>query len=202
MTQTALPESYFEELNISQQSCREMVALANQLTLSSDFKLCIYPFDTFDNEDLRDDPREFVYVPTMIIEDDVDPDDTGSEYTEFRDTVSDEYYRSNLNVAERLGDHLVTEPGLNIEFFFSEFYLTKLFLKGRKCRHTDAYWFTMVIDQYLRYHPEKAQYIYDKCWHATQSSGLFTYLLEYFEATWNNVITRPCPDDGRIACAA
>src|SRR5579862_1316368 len=184
MTQSNVPESYFEELNISQQSCREMVALANQLTLSSDFKLCIYPFD---DEDIRDDPEEFVYVPTVILEDDVDPDDVSSEYSEFRDTVSDEYYRSNLNVAQRLGNHLAAEPGLNTEFFFSEFYLTKLLLKGRKCRHTDAYWFTMIVDQYLSHHPEQAQYIYDKCWHATQSSGLFTYLLEYFEDTWDNV---------------
>ena len=66
----------YRELNISSDKARQIVQTADRFILSDSLKLCIYPFD--DDEPFvpfvpdPDDPRSFVYVPTISLEDDID----------------------------------------------------------------------------------------------------------------------------------
>jgi len=189
-----------DRLNLSHRDYYVILSLVSQFTLTDQNAILIYRSRQSDESEDEHDPKNeleesFVYIPTIKRTDDLAwTEETEDDYPQLKGVIIDpwnyfdvtvglskEWMNATTSIANRLADHLAkVHSTINRDFFFSEFFLTKLMLKGRHCRCTDAICFFKIVKRYLEHFPNEIDYILEKCNHEEQSSGLFTYLDDLF----------------------
>ncbi len=179
-----------ERLGITYRQYYAILSLVADFTLTEENPLLIYGENHEMERDRKPEYQQestFQYRPTVKLETDRYPWDDEGESIEFRgresdpwdyhqmlSLLSDDYHSHNRETAKALGKYLSRLISLNLNFFLSEFFLTKLFLRGRYCRATDAMWFAVSMLYFLREDEEVTETVLRRTDREEQTSGLFT----------------------------